>query len=271
MRRRATKGAGTAHGPLAAALCVALLLGSSASANLRAPVVVRESPSAALSAPGPRLKVERESLRFSCASASCDVTAEYEVAAEAATRVRLDFILPAESPVTAATNGETGAATVVPAQPLRPEEASVLPPVMPGAPALFRAGFESALRPGRNSVAVRYVQPLGAEEVGHGYGKKGRMVQLLRYELWPLREWRRSDGFRIHLAVSTERPAPGLWQRWFGTVRSLTCISSDPAIPLPEGRREQKGDELVYEVELGPAIPDRVTCYLGDEDLMPRH
>ena len=97
------------------------------------------------------------------------------------------------------------------------------------------------------------------------------MVQLFRYELWPLREWSRGDGFRIRLAVSTERPAPGLWQRWFGTSRSLTCISSDPAIPLPPGRKEQKGGELVYEVELGPSIPDRVTCYLGDEDLMPRY
>lgn len=269
MSRRATVGAAPSPGTVTAAMGLALLLGPAASANLRAPVVVHEVPSAALAAVDPRLEVAGETLRFACAATSCDVTAEYEVASGSAVRVRLDFILPVETPVAATTNGERGEVSVVSAEPLRPREARGL--TGGGTGALFRASFESALRPGPNRVTVTYRQPLGAEEVDYGYGKKGRMVHRFRYELWPLREWSRSEAFRIRLAVSMERPAPGWWKSRFGTVRSVTCISSDPGTPLPPARREQKGGELWYEVELGPAIPDRVTCYLGDEDLMPRY
>jgi hypothetical protein len=255
----------------AATLGGALLLGASAHANLRAPVVVRESPSTALAAPDAGITVDGEALRFACSAVACDVTAEYDVVAEDAVRVRLDFVLPVEGPVTAVTNGASGAVTVVSAQPRRPSEARGLPRGEPAAPGLFRAGFESALRAGRNRVSVRYAQPLGAGEVGYGYGKKGRMVQRFRYELWPLREWSRGASFRLRLAVSMERPAPGWWQSRFGRVRSVTCLSSDPAAPQLAARREQRGEYLWYEAEIGPTIPDRITCYLGDVDLMPRY
>jgi hypothetical protein len=249
-----------------------LLLGPPASANVRAPVVVPESPSSALVSPDPGLTVDAESLRFACGPASCDVTAQYEVTAAAAVRVRLEFILPVERPVTAVTNDDADAVTVVPAQPLRPAEARALSRGGQEMPVLYRAAFESSLRAGPNTLTIRYTQPLGAEETDYGYGRKqGRMVQRFRYELWPLREWSRSPGFRVRLAVGIDRAAPGWWQRRFGKVKSVTCLSSDPSAPMLSGRREQKGGQLWYEAELGPSLPDRITCYLGDDDLMPRH
>lgn len=272
MRRRAAGGIRTPPGRWAAAFVVALLAGSTAAANLRAPVVVHESPSTALAAPGPGLTVTGESLRFACGAEACDVAAEYAVTAAEAVRVRLELVLPVESPVTAVTNGEAGGVSVVPAEPLRPAEARALPPAEAGAPALFRASFESALRAGANTVAVGYRQPLGARETDYGYGKKrGRMVQRFRYELWPLREWSRGPGFRIRLSLALDRPQPGWWQSRFGKVKSVNCLSSDPAAPQLAARREQRGEKLWYEAELGPSIPDRITCYLGDDDLMPRY
>lgn len=271
MRRRATGAKRVVPGPPVFVTCL-LLLGSPASANLRAPVVVPESPSSALAAGGPGLTVDRESLRFVCGPTSCDVTATYEVTAAAAVRVRFDFVLPVESNVTAVTNAEAGAVTIVPARPLRPAEAAALSRDAQGAPRLFRAGFESSLRAGPNTLTVGYRQPLGAEETDYGRGKKrGRMVQRFRYELWPLGEWKRGEGFSVRLSIGIDRPAPGWWQLWFGAVKSIACVSSDPAVPLPPARREQRGGELWYEVELGPSLPDRITCYLGDDDLMPSH
>jgi hypothetical protein len=257
---------------LLALLAHLALLATPALANLRAPVVIPESPSAALAAPGAGLTATRERLRFSCGPTSCRVTAVYEVTAVAPVRVRLQFVLPVEGPVTATTNDRPDAVDVVPAHPLSPAEASTLPRDERGAPRLFRAAFSSALEEGANTVAVEYTQPLGAEETDYGYFKKhGRMVHRFRYELWPLREWARSPGFRVTLAVAIEREAPGLLTRWFGTSRSVTCLTSDPSTPVPPGRREQRGGELWYEAELGPSIPDRITCYVGDDDLMPRH
>ena len=121
-------------------------------------------------------------------------------------------------------------------------------------------------------MTVRYSQPLGAVEIDYGYFKKqGRMVQRFRYELWPLREWKRSPGFRVRLSVAIERPSPGWWKRRFGNPRSVTCLTSDASAPVPAGRLEQRGGQLWYEAELGPSIPDRITCFIGDEDLMPRN
>ncbi len=256
----------------AAGLLAALGAGHLANANLRAPVVIPESPSSALSAPPAPLTVEGEVLTFLCGDDACIVTARYEVGSAAASHVQLDFILPAEVPVTATTNGDRGSAQVVPAAPLGPEEARNLPQDGQRAPRLYRAGFRSVLREGSNTVTVRYSQPLGAEEVDYGYLKKeGRMVQRFRYELWPLREWKRSPGFRVKLAVAIERPAPGWWKRRFGHPRSVACLTSGASVPPPAGRFEQRGGQLWYEAELGPSIPDRITCFVGDDDLMPRN
>jgi hypothetical protein len=255
-----------------AGLAVALGVGAPpALANLRAPVVIPVSPSAALAAPSVPLTVESEALTFICGSGACQVSARYEVTAAGPAVVRLEFILPTEVSVTATTNADRETVQVVPATPLRPEELRSLEPAERGAPGLFRADFPSALRAGRNTVTVSYSQPLGAEEVGYGYAKKGRMVQRFRYELWPLREWTRSPGFRVKLAVSIERPAPGWWERTLGNPRSVTCLTSDTTAPVPAGRLEQRGGQLWYEAELGPSIPDRITCFIGDESLMPRN
>jgi hypothetical protein len=267
-------GKGGSFGRIAAAagLLVALEVGHPASANLRAPVVIPESPSSALARPTLPLTVEAEVLTFLCGEATCLVTAKYEVASGSASRVQLEFILPAEGPVTATTNSGQDSVQVVPAAPLRPEEVRTLPPDEPQAPRLFRAGFQSSLVEGSNTVTVRYSQPLGAEEVDFGYFKKqGRKVQRFRYELWPLREWKRSPGFRVRLSVAVDRPSPGWWKRRFGNPRSVTCLSSDATAPVPEGRLEQRGGQLWYETEVGPAIPDRITCFTGDEDLVPRN
>lgn len=266
--RRAALGAARRRS-LAAALAVLAAL--PAAANLRAPRRVPEAPSTALAASAVGLVVERERLTFLCGAEACDVTAEYDVSAPAAERVRLEMVLPGPGAVTARTNGEEGTVQVVPAEPLRAEELRGLPEAGPGEPALHRAAFEAPLRAGSNTVAVRYVQPLGGEEVGHSSLRAGRFVQRFRYELWPLREWTRKDGFRIRLAIGVERPAPSLWQRWFGHPRSVACLTSDPAAPAVEGRLEQRGTHLWLEAELGPSFPDRITCYVGDEDLMPRY
>ena len=215
--------------------------------------------------------MERERLTFLCGAEACDVTAEYDVSAPAPERVRLEMVLPGPGNVTARTNGEEGIVPVVPAHPLKPEELRGLPEAGPGEPALHRAAFDAPLRAGPNTVVVRYSQPLGGEEVGHSSRRAGRFVQRFRYELWPLREWTRKDGFRIRLAIGVERPAPSLWQRWFGHPRSVACLTSDPAAPAVEGRLEQRGTHLWFEAELGPSFPDRITCYVGDDDLMPRY
>ena len=266
------KGVRDARITAAAALAVALLGGSRATANLRAPVVIPESPSFALAAPAISLTVDREVLGFVCGARECLVTAQYEVRSAAASRVQLEFILPAEGPVTATTNASPDSVQVVPAAALRPEEVRTLPAGGPQTARLFRAGFQSTLREGSSTVTVRYSQPLGAEEVDYGYlKKKGRMVQQFRYELWPLKEWKRSPGFRVELSVAIERPAPGWWKSRFGNPRSVVCLTSDPSAPVPAGHLEQRGAQLWYEAAFGPSIPDRITCFVGDEDLMPRN
>ncbi len=266
--RRAASGAARRRS-LGAALAVLVAL--PAAANLRAPRRVPEAPSTALAASATGLVVERERLTFLCGTEACAVTAEYDVSAAAPERVRLEMVLPGPGAVTARTNGEEGTVQVVPAEPLKAEELRGLPEAGPDEPALHRAAFEAPLRAGSNTVAVGYVQPLGGEEVGHSSVRSGRFVQRFRYELWPLREWMRKDGFRIRLAIGVERPAPSLWQRWFGHPRSVACLTNDPAAPTVEGRLEQKGDRLWLEAELGPSFPDRITCYVGDDDLMPRY
>lgn len=255
---------------VAAAVGLALLGSPRAGANIRAPRTIPESPSSALASTGGSLTVVRERLRFVCGAEACTVSAEYDVTATEATRARLEFVLPVASPVTAATNGAAGSVQVVPAKAVGPRWENLPTDTGSEAAPLFSAAFESAFREGSNTVTVRYSQPLGGEETGYRYGKAGRMVQRFRYELWPLREWTRSPSFRLELAVAVDRPAPSWWARRFGNPRSVSCLATNPGAAL-EGRREQRGGQLWYEAGIGPSIPDRITCYIGDEDLMPRY
>lgn len=251
-------------------------LGSTpARANLRAPGSVPHAPSSALYAPAGGLTVTGEELTFDC-SERCAVTAAYAVSAAKEGRLAFEFILPVKEQV-AVRAGPAGAAVKVgPAEPLGEREAKGLAAASARsfrgdcAP-LYRARFEATLAAGANRIVVTYSQPLGAYERDYGYFKKGRWVRTFQYEVWPLKEWMLARGFTARLIVTMPRPAPGWWKRTFGTVRSIACraLKDDTSTPLVGARLTQKGGTLEYRADLpAAALPDRLVCNLGDEDLI---
>jgi hypothetical protein len=247
-----------------------------AAANLRAPGFVPHSPSSALYPPAGALTVTGEELVFDCAQ-RCAVTATYAVTAAKEGRLAFEFILPVKEQV-AVRVGPAGAAVQVgPAEPLSEREAHA----MRAARArgfrddkvpLYRARFEALLRAGANAILVTYSQPLGAYERDYGYFfKKGRWVQTFHYEVWPLKEWTLAPGFTAKLTVTMPRRAPSWWKRTFGKVRSIACrsLKDDSDTPLAGARLTQKGRRLEYRAEVSAAaLPDRLACSLGDEDLI---
>jgi len=122
---------------------------------------------------------------------------------------------------------------------------------------------------GFNELSFEYQQPLGAKETNYGYFRgEGDMVQSFEYGLWPLREWKRAQNFALDFTATLTRPAPSLWQRWFGSVREMACGFDDGAQlppPLPV-RRTQRADELWLQATvLLPTIPATVRCRIGDD------
>jgi hypothetical protein len=246
-----------------------------ASANLRAPGSVPHSPSSALYVPAGGLTVTGEELTFDCDD-RCAVTAAYAVTAAKEGRLAFEFILPVKEQV-AVRVGPLGAPVQVgPAEPLGERETKGMAAASARSyrndrTPLYRARFEATLVKGPNRIVVTYSQPLGAFERDYGYFKKGRWVQVFQYEVWPLKEWTVAPGFAAKLTVTMPRPAPGWWKRTFGKVRSIACHGStgDKGGPFAGARLTQKGRTLEYRVDLGAAaLPDRLGCNLGDEDLI---
>ena len=254
-----------------APLLLALSITADARANLRAPRVVPALPSTAARTVSTALEVQHESLMFRCGPDECAVRAVYAVHASAAERVQLRFVLPVAARVTARFGSASGTLTLV--------EKPALSTDLPGnvqldffgkpAPPAYEATVVGDVAAGESELSFEYQQPLGARETNYGYFRgEGDMVQSFEYGLWPLREWKRAQGFALDFTATLQRPAPSLWQRWFGSVREIACSFGDyprppPALPV---RRTQRGDELWLQASVPlPSIPATVRCRIGDD------
>jgi hypothetical protein len=238
------------------------------------PPVGQGEPAAGLTALGERLT-------FTCSGNGCRVEAEYRVRAEAAGRFAFEFVLPAGQPVTVEVGEERLGARTVPAEPYSAREQLAFPWAgegrVPGDLELHRARFEGALPSGEGRIRVSYFQPHSSFELGHGYFSKGRFVDTVDYEIWPLGEWPRAEGFRIELEVRMSREPPAWWTR---NPRSLACHGVTRVVPRPEevqtftrsqpvpGEPRQEGDRLVLRAVLGPELPDSLSCSFGAQDLL---
>ncbi len=264
----------TSHKLAAAFSCLiitALLVVPLAQANLRAPVEVHRSPSSTLYRPTAPLVVKQEDLRFVCTRASCAVSAVYYVKAGKAARVPLEFICPGKNTLTVKVGSSKLAPAKVSSTSLSAAERKKVEAAMGGfsrnRPALHKARFTADLRQGENRIQIRYAQKLSALERDYGYFKNGRYLHRLQYELWPLKGWKLDPGFKLHLTVKLERKAPSWFSRTFGTVTSMACAKQGKGVAITVKPRQQ-GKYLVLAARLGKDFPDRLTCRMGDKDLL---
>jgi hypothetical protein len=265
-------------------LSLALLLGlsgvvslreRSASANLRAPRTIPWLPSTAASAVE-SLTVEHEDLVFACDAVRCKVQATYRVLASQSLGIELRFVVPLPALTTARIGNAQGRVVVVEAPALKTVIEKNAGFDYPDAdrPTIYQATVRAPITVGENALTFEYVQPLGAVERAYGYFTgPGRMVQEFGYGLWPLREWRRSPGFTIDLTVGVPRNPPTRWQRWFGHVKTVGCVTTTEftlSSPPPVVSREQQGDVFSYHAKIAGEIPIRLDCSIGDDDLVAR-
>lgn len=248
----------------------------SAHANIRAPLVEARSPSsAALALDGAAgVEVLGETLTFRCVETACDVEARYRLKATAAVAVTLAFVLPSDTAVAVKVGTTAAQASVTAAAPVILRESELdsferhaleFQKIQ-----LLQATFSASLVRGENTIVVTYRQPLGREEHGHSYFRQGRWTQVLRYELWPLSEWRHAPGFRVDGQVVIKERAPSWWKRTFSKPRTVGCEMRGRVEHLAHARLEQRGDDLAFVFQLQDPLPPRLWCSMGDADLIPR-
>lgn len=252
---------------------VLLSLGASAPAwaNLRAP---KEYPGQISSAlyPSPALEVQKEELSLGCDGNFCDVQAVYHLQAERAASVDLEFILPLRAEVEARLGDTRLEVAATEETELTPQEAqSVKQRDSLGyheegeVSSLYRARFQAALPAGASTLTLRYRQRVAAREADYGYFVDSRFVRSVQYEVWPIKQWRRSPDFTLELEIRLKNEDPGWWASTFGTLKGLVCVAGDQGHVL---RGQQQGDALVLRQALR-SLPDQLVCHMGDEDLLP--
>lgn len=256
-------------------------------ANLRAPVELPRYPSSTLYQPGRAVVALREALTFTCNAEKCDVIADYHVVAQAKAVRHFEFILPTQANVVVQLGNTSVPVQVVASEPfdLREQQAVSRYFNKTAMGTLYRASFTSPLQLGFNTIRISYPQPLSKLERDYGYFKKGRFVNVLQYELWPLKTWVRSVDFEIQLLIKMQQAKPGWWRRHFGTGRSLVCrqvtfeacdFTQDDLQELADCTQTstfsekpvQQVDYLVLTTILKDNLPDRLFCEMGDEDLL---
>lgn len=244
------------------------LVSASVQANMRAPNNALEPPSAALNKPSaqsalPALTVLNENLNFDCDYQHCRVEAIYRIQAASAATLTFDFILPTQSKVNAMVGGATVSTQLQQDGNWRYDRSEPrLGQYFPDTSfPLYRARFNGHLTAGVNEISVRYLQPLGQSERTYGYFTQSRFVEILTYELAPLKTWRLADNFTMNITLTTPRKRPDRDGWSLFNRRSVDCA-------LPGQKVVKQADKWVYQARLGRNFPNRLLCLIGDDDLL---
>ncbi len=178
-------------------IALLLVLPPVALANMRAPVTLHE-PSGALLPVKTGLTVNRAELSLQCRQ-DCAVTVHYQIASSMDCAANLTFILSDPDPIRASVNGvPVPVSTTAPFTPDHERPTRRDQPRLEYSDDLYRASFPARLRTGDNQVTVSYRQQYGTDEKEFsGYFSGWRQLREIRYELWPLREWRLDDSFTL--------------------------------------------------------------------------
>lgn len=244
---------------LAAALAAILLAAQIAGANMRAPVS-RHSPSAALEGPVPGLTVLGEELGLVCGPDGCRVRATYRLWAAAAGSWDFGFVLPGPGEVTVRCGQTVLRAASEPARWPDPQAETSGPGNLPRLhflPPMEQASFGLSLPAGKSAVTVSYRQAWGkSERKFEGYFSGWLSARTLRYELWPLRDWRLAPRFSLALSVRVEAG--------HGQAALLRAFAESAGPPANLGLLRREGDEaLALRKSWGKRFPARLELVVG--------
>ena len=250
-----------------------LLLPLQAQANIRAPRVAVFPASSALETPrqSSDLVVSEESLSFSLVPYTeeapftdgkpgfASVRAIYTIEAERRGLYELSFVTPDETPATVALN-DFDIPVSHPAPLSRPDE---------GRHKTWESRFQVTLAPGRNVITVTYRQPVSAYEWNVGYFKHPKWHSLIHYELWPLKEWKLSANFRLHVDISVADDT-GWFSRLFRGPRWKISACEQVAdeqsgenclVPISIETPEH---QILQHYDSGPDFPDRLRIRISE-------
>lgn len=249
--------------------------GGSVFANMRAPYFQWYRSSQVLKISGNECTVLSEKIVFECEvpakgklSSVIDKTfrsrveAEYAVQSDEKQNVRLDFILPSKTPLGISVNGLT-----VPCDPPVLIEEGGEHGFHARDTTLYHAEFSAGLIKGVNSIKVMYSQPMNVNETEYGYFTKSRYSTWCEYELWPLKEWKRSKDFTLTITVRVADDT-GLSKIVFGSDYSIAIRGTDnddnrlPSKSKPVFEKynlETNRDTLEYMTIYKTEFPDIIT------------
>lgn len=238
-------------------------------ANMRGPVFKSEGSSSSLY-PKADVKVQREELSFDCSRSFCKVKVAYWLEAKQGASTELSFITPNESEVKAQVNQQPVESKTKPLQVMRSQERRLqkeFPNNADDLRKLYQASFPAQLNAGENRVEVEYSQPLYEFEADYGYFKKSRFLSALRYEVWPLKEWKLAEDFTLTVHANFQpQSKPNFLERNLGTIEIIRCFDDRQDAPLPTDQRKTPyGQQATF---IGAKLPNRLVCLIGDDDLV---
>lgn len=238
-------------------------------ANMRGPVFRSEGSSSSLFGKSD-VQVQREELTFDCGRSVCKVRASYFLDTKDEASTELSFITPDAVGVKAQVNQQPVVSSTKPLQIMRSQERRLqkeFPNNADDLRKLYQASFPAQLNVGENRVDVEYSQPLYEFEADYGYFKKSRFLSALRYEVWPLKEWKLSEDFTLTVQANFQpQSKPNFLERNLGTIEIIRCFDDRQDPPLPTDQRKTPYSQQASFI--GAKLPNRLVCLMGDDDLV---
>lgn len=229
---------------------------TSAYANLRAPANFYHAPSFSLNAPKAQgLIVEKEKLDMDCDYGYCNVQAVYFIQSNKSQKLAFEFVLPANTPVEANVQGTLCPTTVTKdnSQTWKSQDG-----FFHGLP-LYQAAFSGDVGIGKNTITIKYRQPLTILERSYGYFIHSRSIGQFTYQLAPLKEWTLADDFSLQVTLSAPRKRDDRWS--LIRHRAVTCLQHGQVLT-------KDWKHLKLALTFGKQFPDTLVCEMGDKDLL---
>lgn len=264
---------------VAATTCILVVSSQTAFANMRAPQHYIYPPSSVLYHSSKNLVVNTESLHINCANKNCAVKVKYEVEAKKTAPYKFSFILPAKVVIKVYKKDTWTRAKTSAMKPRnKKEEAFRHASFNRSRTRLHQASFNMKLKQGKNNIQIQYSQPMSGFEGAYGYFRKSRYFHQFRYEIWPLKQWRRSRDFKLNVSVKI-RKVRSLWKSVRGRGFRAVCYALEytpchnrmcTRPGKTRARFNQTQGYLVSQFSFRGKLPDVLICQSGDRDLVKR-
>ena len=135
---------------------------------------------------------------------------------------------------------------------------------------MYKAKFYGKMIKGKNKIVIRYKQPANIIEEDHGYFISSEYSTSVGYEIWPIKEWKKTDDFSIEVNIKLKDDASfftKLFRGFYDIKMTKDFLKKKPEKPHEYKLTDVDEKDMVFKrIYLKHPLPERIYIIWGEDD-----